>query len=324
MVSPSVSPVSRVPADPGGRDDNELLKKVQSEPHDSRARDAACEELVSRYQALVRSCVLRYRDSPEPQEELMQVAYVGLLKAINNFNADIGESLAAYATPCITGEIKRHFRDKRWQVHVRRSAQELRLEIRKARNDLTQRLSRTPTDAELAEHLGVSRADLLDAQRAELAFQASSLSAPLSDGADAGTLEDLLGGDDPRLERALEMEAVWGHLGELPDREQRLLMMRFYGNMTQSEIGDQLGVSQMHVSRLLAHALSYLRHRILESDQRPERDQEWSGAGSARNVRRGRLTGDGKVHSVVHRNPVGKAGNPQRSRVLESGARERQ
>jgi RNA polymerase sigma-B factor len=214
--------------------------------------------------------VLRYRDSPEPQDELMQVGYVGLLKAINNFDPDIGQSLAAYATPCITGEIKRHFRDKRWQVHVRRSAQELRLEVRTARSDLAQRLSRTPTDAELADHLGVTAADLLDAQRADLAFQASSLSAPLVEGADAGTLEDHLGGDDPQLETALEMEAVWGHIAELPAREQRLLMMRFYGNMTQSEIGDQLGISQMHVSRLLAHALSYLRDRILESDQQAD------------------------------------------------------
>jgi len=274
VVSPSASPTSRRLSDPGGRADDELLKTIQSEPHGNQARDVACEQLVSRYQALVRSCVLRYRDSPEPEEELMQVGYVGLLKAINNFDAGIGKSLAAYAAPCITGEIKRHFRDKRWHVHVRRSAQELRLEIRKARSELAQRLSRTPTDAELAECLGVSGTELLDAQRAELAFQASSLSAPLSEGADAGTVEDLLGGDDPRLETALDMEAVWGHLGELPDREQRLLMMRFYGNMTQSDIGDQLGISQMHVSRLLAHALSYLRDRVLEPDQTPERDQQ--------------------------------------------------
>ena len=258
----------------GNRGDHELLKTIQAEPHGSSTREAACEELVSRYQGLVRSCVLRYRDSPEPQEELMQVGYVGLLKAINNFDADIGESLAAYATPCITGEIKRHFRDKRWQVHVRRSAQELRLEIRKARGDLAQALARNPNDAELAEHLGVSAADLLDAQRADLAFQASSLSAPLSDGADAGTLEDLLGGDDPQLDMTLDMEAVWEHLGELPEREQRLLMMRFYGNMTQSEIGDQLGISQMHVSRLLAHALGYLRDRILESGAAADHDQD--------------------------------------------------
>ena len=272
MESPSVRPTSPESAKLGDRADHELLKAVQSKPHGSQARDAACEQLVSRYQALVRSCVLRYRDSPEPQDELMQVGYVGLLKAINNFDTDIGESLAAYATPCITGEIKRHFRDKRWQIHVRRSAQELRLEIRQARSELAQRLSRTPTESELAEHLGVTAADLLDAQRAELAFQASSLSAPLSEGTEAGTLEDHLGSDDPQLETALEMEAVWGHLGELPDREQRLLMMRFYGNMTQSEIGDQLGISQMHVSRLLAHALSYLRDRIVESGRQAEQD----------------------------------------------------
>jgi len=253
------------PVRPRDQSDHDLLRTVQSGPAGDPGREAANEELVRRYQALVRSCVQRYRDSPETVEELMQVGYVGLLKAINNFDPDIGESLAAYATPCITGEIKRHFRDKRWQVHVRRSAQELRLEIRKARSDLAQQLSRLPADAELAEYLGVSAADLLDAQRADLAFQASSLSAPLSDGADAGTLEDLLGGEDPQLETTLGMEAVWGHLGELPDREQRLLMMRFYGNMTQSEIGDQLGISQMHVSRLLAHALTYLRDRIMET-----------------------------------------------------------
>jgi RNA polymerase sigma-B factor len=254
------------PADFGEQPDHDLLRTIQSRPYESGARDAACEVLVGRYQPLVRSCVLRYRDSPESVEELMQVGYVGLLKAINNFDPDIGDSLAAYAAPCIVGEIKRHFRDKRWQVHVRRSAQELRLEVRKARGDLTQQLARTPTDAEIAEHLGVNASDLLDAQRADLAFQASSLSAPLSGNADAGTLEDLLGGDDPRLEATLEMDAVWDHLGELPDREQRLLMMRFYGNMTQSEIGDQLGISQMHVSRLLTHALGYLRDRILDSD----------------------------------------------------------
>jgi RNA polymerase sigma-B factor len=249
------------------RSDTELLTLVQSEPPGSQARDDACAILVSRYQALVRACVLRYRDSPEPTEELMQVGYVGLLKAINNFDAAIGGSLAAYAQPCVSGEIKRHFRDKRWQVHVRRSAQELRLEIRKARSELAQQLSRTPTDAELAGHLGISDADLLDAQRADLAFQASSIDAPLSDGHDAGTLADVLGCEDSRIETTLEMDAFWGHLSELPEREQNLLLMRFYGNMTQTEIGDELGISQMHVSRLLAHALGYLRDRMLSSGE---------------------------------------------------------
>ncbi|HEY3906454.1 MAG TPA: SigB/SigF/SigG family RNA polymerase sigma factor [Streptosporangiaceae bacterium] len=247
-------------------EDSELLRLVQSEPQGSAQREQSCALLVKRYQALVRSCVLRYRDSPEPTEELMQVGYVGLLKAINNFDPEIGGSLAAYAKPCVSGEIKRHFRDKRWQVHVRRSAQELRLEIRKARSELSQELSRMPSDAELGEHLGISAADLLDAQRADLAFQASSLDAPLSDGGDAGTLADVLGYEDPNLEYTLEMDAVWEHLGELPEREQNLLLMRFYGNMTQTEIGDELGISQMHVSRLLAHALSYLRDRLNASE----------------------------------------------------------
>ena len=113
-------------------DDHDLLRLVRTLPRDDDLRASACETLIGRYQKLVRSCVRQYRGSPESVEELMQVGYVGLLKAINNFNPDIGFSLSAYAQPCVSGEIKRHFRDKRWQVHVRRSAQELLLEVRKA------------------------------------------------------------------------------------------------------------------------------------------------------------------------------------------------
>src|SRR5215467_8627451 len=171
------APAGRMLEDLGGLDDRQLLRIVHSLPLASHRRAAACELLVSRHRNLVRSCVQRYKRRPEPTDDLMQVGYVGLLKAINNFDPAIGGSLAAYAQPCVSGEIKRHFRDKRWQVHVRRSAQELRLEIRKARGELAQQLSRTPTDAELADHLGISAADLLDAQRADLAFQASSIDA---------------------------------------------------------------------------------------------------------------------------------------------------
>src|SRR5258708_17634215 len=136
-----------------------LVRLVQSLPRGSAEHDAACEAVVARYQSLVRSCAQRYWQSPESQEELMQVGYVGLLKAINNFDPAIGCNLAAYAQPCISGEIKRHFRDKRWQVHVRRSAQELRLELRRAPVEPTQRLARSPLAEELARHLGVSDAD---------------------------------------------------------------------------------------------------------------------------------------------------------------------
>jgi RNA polymerase sigma-B factor len=261
-----ISPARTSPADAAELGDAELVKLVQSLPRGSAERNVACEKLIGRYESLVRSCAQRYRHSPESSEELMQVGYVGLLKAINNFDPAFGSNLASYAQPCITGEIKRHFRDKRWHVHVKRSTQELRLELCRVRAELTQQLSRAPKDDELAEHLGITHEELRDAQRADLAFQASSLDAPRSTGPDPGNLADILGEDDPQLEHTLDIESVWAHWGDLPVREQRLLMMRFYGNMTQAEIGERLGISQMHVSRLLAGALSYLRARVLGQD----------------------------------------------------------
>jgi RNA polymerase sigma-70 factor (sigma-B/F/G subfamily) len=242
--------------------DLELLGLVKSLPDGSQVRNSACELLVHRYQSLVRSCVRRYRDSPEPEEDLMQVGYVGLFRAIRDFDPAIGASLAAYAQPCISGEIKRHFRDNRWYVHVRRSVQELRLEIRQARAELTQRLSRMPGDGDLARHLDVSDAELLEARSAELAFHVRSLDAPVPGTLDAPSVGETLGGEDPQLDRSLEMQAVWAHMGALPEREQRVLVLRFYGNMSQREIGGQLGISQMHVSRLLTRALGYLRERV--------------------------------------------------------------
>jgi RNA polymerase sigma-B factor len=258
-------------------DDQELLRMVRALPREDGLRAAACEALIARYQKLVRSCVRQYRGSPESAEELMQVGYVGLLKAINNFNPDIGGSLSAYAQPCVSGEIKRHFRDKRWQVHVRRSAQELLLEVRKATEDLTHRLGRAPDDAELAEHLGVAEEELLEARRADMVFHTYSLDAPIFDRQDPVQLADLLGEDDHDVEHTLDMEAVSAHWRELPVREQRILTMRFYGNLTQAEIGERLGISQMHVSRLLARALSYLRDRLTGDDEEDEADEDGLG-----------------------------------------------
>jgi RNA polymerase sigma-B factor len=245
--------------------DDELLVRFRALPRDSQERAAACEIIVARYERLVRSCVRQYRGSPEPVEDLMQVGYVGLLKAINNFDPSFGSSLSAYAAPCISGEIKRHFRDKRWQVHVRRSAQELLLELRKATESLTHTLGRQPNDDELIERLGCTSADLLEARQADMVFSAYSLDAPLSDRDDPAQLGDVLGDDDPDMEHTIDMEAVSTHWDELPEREQRILVMRFYGNLTQAEIGARLGISQMHVSRLLTRALAHLRNRLLDT-----------------------------------------------------------
>ena len=243
--------------------DDELLVRFRALPRDSHERAVACEILVQRYERLVRSCVRQYRGSPEPVEDLMQVGYVGLLKAINNFDPTFGSGLSAYAAPCISGEIKRHFRDKRWQVHVRRSAQELLLELRKATEELTHTLGRQPDEHELAERLGCSAEDLLEARQADMVFTSYSLDAPLSDRDDPAQLSDVLGSDDADVEHTIDMEAVSTHWDELPEREQRILVMRFYGNLTQTEIGERLGISQMHVSRLLARALSHLKDRLL-------------------------------------------------------------
>jgi len=246
--------------------DDELLMRFRQYAPDSEQRSVACEILVKRHEKLVRACVRQYRGSPEPTEDLMQVGYVGLLKAINNYDPAYGSGLAAYALPCVSGEIKRHFRDKRWQVHVRRSAQELLLELRKATEVLTHKLGRAPTDQELCEHLGVTADDLLEAKQADMVFTAYSLDAPLADREDPAHLGDVLGEEDPEFEHAVDMESVATHWAELPEREQRILVMRFYGNLTQAEIGARLGISQMHVSRLLSRALTHLRSRLVDGD----------------------------------------------------------
>jgi RNA polymerase sigma-B factor len=254
----------RMRQDLAGLADRELLGIVRSVPPGSEPGDAACELLVSRHRHLVRSEVRRYARSPEPAEDLMQVGYVGLLKAVRNFDPGVGGSLAAFARPCISGEVKRHFRDKRWVVHVQRSVQELVLEVRTAGGQLTQDLGRVPTESDLDRHLRVSGGELREARRAEMALQPGSLDAPVGPDPGAGSLADLLGQEDPRLEHMLSMQAVAAHWRELPPRDRAILAMRFYGDMTQA-----LGLSQVHVSRLIARALGYLRPRLLDQQDRP-------------------------------------------------------
>ncbi len=217
--------------------DNALLARLRPLPLNSEDRAVICEILVERCTSIVSSYVYRYRGSPVPDEELMQVGYVGLLKAINNFDPALGESLEAYARPCVSGEIKRYFRDKRWQMHVGRQAQELLLEMRPATEELTHQLGRAPADGELAQRLGVTEDDIADARQAALVFSAYSLDAPLNDQDDPSQLADLLGEDDEAVAHAIDMEAVHSHLDELPEREQRVLALRFWGNLTQAEIG---------------------------------------------------------------------------------------
>jgi RNA polymerase sigma-B factor len=260
----SASPDRTFSKDLAELDDQALLVIIRSLPHTSERRMAACELLVARYKGLVWSCVRRYLRYPELAEDLAQVGYVGLLKAINHFDPGLRCGLTTYAQSCIIGEIKRHFRDKRWQLHVQRPVQELVLQVRAAIADLTQALGRMPTEQDLTRHLGVSAEELRGAQLAELALRPGSLDAPLAGQPGLSTLADYLGGEDRQLDHMLTMQAVGTHWGELDQREQDVLLMDFHGGMTQTQIGQRLGISQMHVSRLRARALGYLRSRLLD------------------------------------------------------------
>jgi RNA polymerase sigma-B factor len=274
-------PRSSVAGLPDGGTDEDLIALVQSLPYGSPRRAAAYEELVRRYDFVVKGCVRRYRDSPESVEDLMQVGYLGLLKAISKFDPELGPNLTAYAQPCVSGELKRHFRDKRWQVRVHRTSQENMLAVREVRAALTQHLGRAPDDHELAEAAGLTIEELREAGNAEVVFRPYYLDAPVSADDEATTFGELLGGDDPGIELAIDTDALWTHWSTLPPRQQRILAMRFYGNMTQAEIGSRLGISQMHVSRLLDAALTRLRDCLTGGTASPRKPRPRRGAARA-------------------------------------------
>jgi RNA polymerase sigma-B factor len=218
----------------------------------------------------------RFRGRGEPLEDLEQVARLGLVKSVDRYDPERG-SFTAYAVSTITGELKRHFRDAAWSVHVPRPIRELLLEARQARTQMTAELSRTPTIAEVAHRIGAAEADVAEAFVANGGYSPSSLDAsPISDDSGAPTLADLLGSTDAAMDSVDDKVTVSGLLMRLPARERRMLAMRFYGNRTQVEIAAELGVSQMHVSRLLAHALAWLREAML-NDTPPV----WTGRGNA-------------------------------------------
>jgi RNA polymerase sigma-B factor len=190
--------------------DADLLARCREHGRGSEEWAAARDVLVRRYTPLVRACVRQYRDSPESADDLMQVGYIGLLKAIGGYDPAFGNGLRAYAVPCITGEVKRHFRDKRWQVRVTRPVQELLLEMRGMTEDLTHELGRPPGEAELAGRLGVSPEELREARQAAYGFSALSLDAPVGGGDDPGELGDLLGREDAGFQQAVDMESGEG------------------------------------------------------------------------------------------------------------------
>jgi RNA polymerase sigma-B factor len=220
----------------------------------------AREELVLRFMPLARQLASRYRHAGEPHEDLVQVACVGLLKAVDRYEPERGGGFTRYAVPTMLGELKRHFRDKGWSVHVPRATQELVLKVSDAFGALPAKLGRSPRPRDLAVAVGAPIEDVLEAMEAATAYEAASLDAPRAGGDDGGewTHGDALGAEERGYELVEIGETLRGTLEALPSRERMILRLRFEHDLTQAEIADRIGVSQMHVSRLLRRSLDRL------------------------------------------------------------------
>ncbi|MET8981956.1 RNA polymerase sigma factor SigF [Streptomyces sp. NPDC004539] len=215
--------------------------------------------LVELNLALVKFAASRFRSRSEPMEDIVQVGTIGLIKAIDRFELSRGVEFPTFAMPTVVGEIKRFFRDTSWSVRVPRRLQELRLELARAGDELAQRLDRAPTVAELAERLGISADEVVEGMAASNAYTASSLDAQPDDDESEGALADRIGYEDHGLEGIEYIESLKPLIAELAPRDRKILSLRFVAGLTQSEIGEELGISQMHVSRLLARTLVRLR-----------------------------------------------------------------
>ncbi|MFD4986736.1 RNA polymerase sigma factor SigF [Streptomyces sp. NPDC058374] len=218
--------------------------------------------LVRMHLPLVEHLARRFRNRGEPLDDLTQVATIGLIKSVDRFDPERGVEFSTYATPTVVGEIKRHFRDKGWAVRVPRRLQELRLSLTSATAELSQRHGRSPTVHELAEKLGISEEEVLEGLESANAYSTLSLDVPDTDD-ESPAVADTLGSEDEALEGVEYRESLKPLLEDLPPREKRILLLRFFGNMTQSQIAQEVGISQMHVSRLLARTLAQLREKLL-------------------------------------------------------------
>ncbi|MBM0274593.1 SigB/SigF/SigG family RNA polymerase sigma factor [Micromonospora tarensis] len=241
----------------------DLLAALIATPADDPRRPARRDRAIEAWLPLARHLARRYGGRGAPDDDLVQTASVGLIKAVDNFDQSRGVDFIGYAIPTIVGEVKRYFRDRTWAVRVPRRLQELRLSISAANSALTQTLGRSPTVADIASHLDLSEETILEGLEGARAYRATSLSTPL--GTDGNReLGDTLGGDDHEIDLVEIRVALGPALATLPEREREILSLRFHGNLTQSEIADRIGVSQMHVSRLITRSLATLRHHLAD------------------------------------------------------------
>ncbi|WP_405872095.1 MULTISPECIES: RNA polymerase sigma factor SigF [unclassified Streptomyces] len=236
-----------------------LFERLESLEEGTHEYSYVRNTLVELNLALVKFAASRFRSRSEPMEDIIQVGTIGLIKAIDRFELARGVEFPTFAMPTIVGEIKRFFRDTSWSVRVPRRLQELRLDLAKAGDELAQKLDRAPTVAELAERLDLTKDEVVEGMAASNAYTASSLDAQPEEDDAEGALADRIGYEDHGLEGIEYVESLKPLIAELPSRDRKILSLRFVAGMTQSEIGDELGISQMHVSRLLSRTLVRLR-----------------------------------------------------------------
>ena len=241
-----------------------LIAAVRRLPEDSRDRAELRRQAIEDCIPYARRLARRFRDRGEPGEDLTQVAMVGLVNAIDGYDPDRGCEFTGYATPTIVGELRRYFRDKGWRIKVPRRLQELRLQVNRATVELSQTMGGSPTVRQLAEHLHVEEDEVAEAIEAGRLYHPLSLSATLTSDSDADLLEPI-GEEDRSMAIVDERESVRPLLATLPEREKTILALRFFGDMTQSQIADRLGISQMHVSRLLSQTLDGLRAKVADA-----------------------------------------------------------
>jgi len=263
---------SPVPAQRAGRkstvDDSaiELLRALAALPENDRRRASMRERAIEAWLPLGRHLAQRFHGRGEPLDDLVQIATVGLIKAIDRFDPEYGNDFAAYAVPTIVGEIKRHFRDRTWDVRVPRRLQELKLDINEATSTLAQQLGRSPTVADIAEYLQRPEDEVLEGLDSARAYSAVSLQTLVGNGEDGTELGDLFGVEDHELALAEFRASLGPALEALGPREQKIVILRFFGNLTQTQIAERVGISQMHVSRLLARSLTTLRGHLTAED----------------------------------------------------------
>jgi RNA polymerase sigma-B factor len=245
------------------REDRRLLERYHRDG-DPAAREA----LVERFLPLARQLARRYQRGGEPLDDLIQVASLGLLKAIDRFEPDRPSAFSSFAVPTILGELKRHFRDRGWSVRVPRDLQEMAVRVERVTEELSRSLGRAPTAGEIGEHIGATTEHVLEAREAAGAYRAFSLDRPRDDDEDGEGVGESMGVEDPGFGLVEDAATVQRLMAALGEREREVLRLRFEEDLTQAEIGERVGVSQMHVSRLIRQAVTRLR----EAAELPEDD----------------------------------------------------